>query len=134
MRFLKKIFLIFFILLAIIVLSVGIWLYFILPDYNGEKKLAGIKNNVEVYYDEYATPHIYANNNEDAWQALCYVHAQDRLFQMELLRRVGAGRLAEIFGKDLVKVDKLFRTLGINQVAKKSVKEFFSSQDLHIKN
>ncbi|MDH4057761.1 MAG: penicillin acylase family protein, partial [Cyclobacteriaceae bacterium] len=61
------------------------------------------------------------------YYALGYVHAQDRLFQMEMLRRAAGGRLAEVLGPDLVKVDKLFRTLGINQFAKQHAEKFFST-------
>ena len=68
---------------------------------------------MKVHYDKYAIPHIYANNDVDAYMALGYVHAKERLFQMELLKRVGSGRLSEMFGPDLLEVDKLFRTVGI---------------------
>ena len=68
---------------------------------------------MKVHYDNYAIPHIYANNDEDAYMALGYVHAKEGFFQMELLKRVGSGRLSEMFGPDLLEVDKLFRTVGI---------------------
>lgn len=96
------------------------------PNYNGEFTLQGLKQDVTVYYDEYGIPHIYAQHEEDAYYALGYVHAQDRLFQMELLRRVGSGRLSEILGTDLVQVDKFFRTLGIVTHAKQSAETFMS--------
>ena len=56
-------------------------------------------------------PHIYADNDNDAYFALGYCMAQDRLFQMDMLRRAIRGRLSEILGKDMVGVDKLFRTV-----------------------
>lgn len=116
------------ILLIIMIVAIALgYLYYLLPSCNGEKKVSGIKDDVKIYYDEFAVPHIFAQNNEDAFTALGYAHAQDRLFQMELLRRVGDGRLAEIFGKDLVKVDKLFRALGIAEVAKKSASDYFKN-------
>ncbi|MBK9511315.1 MAG: penicillin acylase family protein [Cytophagaceae bacterium] len=89
-------------LLFVIIASVtGIYFFLksLQPDYNAEVNMPGLKSEVEVLYDDYAIPHIYAQNEEDLWYALGYVHAQDRLFQMEVLRRVGDGRLAEIFGK-----------------------------------
>ncbi|MDZ7649077.1 MAG: penicillin acylase family protein [Cytophagales bacterium] len=58
---------------------------------------------MEVLYDDYGVPHIYAQNDEDAYYALGYVHAQDRLFQMEMIRRPVGGRLSEILGPDLAK-------------------------------
>lgn len=61
---------------------------------------------------------IFCQHERDAYYALGYVHAQDRLFQMEMLRRA-SGQLSEILGPDLLKVDKLFRTLGLNKFAKR---------------
>ncbi|MEY4929488.1 MAG: hypothetical protein RI909_212, partial [Bacteroidota bacterium] len=99
--------------LVFIVLLIAIIGYFYLqttkPSYSGELTLSGLKESVEVLYDEYGVPHIYAQNEEDAYYALGYVHAQDRLFQMEMIRRAAGGRLAEILGPDLLKTDKLFR-------------------------
>lgn len=97
------------------------------PEYSGELKLKGLKAEVEVLYDDYGVPHIYALNAEDAYFALGYVHAQDRLFQMEMLRRAAGGRLSEILGKDLLPVDKLFRTLSLNVFAKEHARKFLGS-------
>ena len=89
------------ILLAIFVLAAGyIWLRGSLPEIDGEVQLAGLKGPVEVIRDAHAVPHIYAESPEDAAFAMGFVHAQDRLWQMEFQRRVGAGRLSEIFGAD----------------------------------
>jgi len=114
--------------LALVVVAVA-YFYFrsTAPQYSGNVKLSGLKSEVEVLYDDYGIPHIYAQNQEDAYFALGYVHAQDRLFQMEMLRRAAGGRLSEILGPDLIKVDKLFRTLGINQFAKQHAQKFLSS-------
>jgi penicillin G amidase len=97
------------------------------PNYSGTVILNGLSHEVEVLYDDYGIPHIYAQQEEDAYYALGYVHAQDRLFQMEMLRRAAGGRLSEILGEDLLKVDKLFRTLGLNQFAKENAEKFLSS-------
>ncbi|MEO6167434.1 MAG: penicillin acylase family protein, partial [Chitinophagales bacterium] len=97
------------------------------PVYKGEQTVKGLKEQVRVLYDDFGIPHIYAANEPDAFFALGYVHAQDRLFQMELLRRVGSGRLSEIFGKEMIEVDRLFRTLGTEDAAKKSAAAFLSS-------
>jgi penicillin amidase len=93
------------------------------PVYDGSLSLKGLKNEVSVYFDDYGIPHIFAENEKDAYEALGYVHAQDRLWQMEVLRRVGAGRLSEIFGKDLVKTDKFFRGLGIEAAAEANIQK-----------
>jgi penicillin amidase len=97
------------------------------PSYEGSVSLNGPAAEVEVWYDEFGVPHIYAQNEADAYFALGYVHAQDRLFQMEMLRRAAGGRLSEVLGPELVKVDKLFRTLGINQFAENHAARFLSS-------
>jgi penicillin G amidase len=97
------------------------------PVLHGELNLPGLSNEVEVYYDDYGVPHIYAQHEEDAYYALGYLHAQDRLFQMEMLRRAAGGRLSEILGEDLVNVDKLFRTIGLPQFAKDHAARFMNS-------
>ena len=103
----------------------GYWHYNSLkPTYEGTLTLAGLTEEVEVYVDDYGIPHIYAQNEEDAQFALGYMHAQDRLWQMELLRRVGSGRLAEILGEPVVKTDKFFRTVNSLETAKKATKAF----------
>ena len=87
------------------------------PVYKGSISLEGLKEEVTVYFDTYGVPHIFADNEEDAYNALGYVHAQDRLWQMELIRRIAAGRLSELFGEELVKTDKLFRGMGLEASA-----------------
>lgn len=96
------------------------------PVYHGEMHDRGVQEEVKVFFDQYGIPHIYAKNEKDAYFTLGYVHAQERLFQMEMLRRVGAGRLSEILGKDFVSVDAFFRTLGIHKTAKESAGMFFA--------
>ena len=91
------------------------------PNYNGVEKLEGLSEEVQVFFDKYGIPHIYAQNEEDAFKALGYVHAQDRLWQMEVIRRIGAGRLSELFGADLLETDKLFLSLGIDAASEKAV-------------
>jgi len=82
-----------------------------LPDYSKDVLLNNISENVVVKRDGYAMPHVYAKNESDLYRAVGYVMAQDRLWQMDLLRRLTLGRLSEIFGKDLVTADQLFRSL-----------------------
>lgn len=105
------------ILLGIILLLIFggfLFLNSLTPTYEGEHELDGISAEVEVYFDTYGIPHIYAQNESDALTALGYVHAQDRLWQMELLRRAGSGRLSEIFGEVTLETDKFFLSLGID--------------------
>ncbi|WP_431049598.1 penicillin acylase family protein [Roseateles sp. L2-2] len=88
-----------------------------LPVREGELQLSGLSAPVTVRYDEWGVPHVDARNEDDLYRALGYLHAQDRLFQMEMLRRLSRGELAEILGPKLVETDRLFRTLGIRQRA-----------------
>ncbi|NTV64641.1 MAG: penicillin acylase family protein, partial [Oscillochloris sp.] len=75
----------------------------------------------EVRRDRWGIPHIYAEHNADLFAALGYVHAQDRLWQMELNRRTGHGRLAEIFGPIALSSDMFVRTLGFSRIAYREV-------------
>lgn len=113
----------------ILVATLGLYFYLTStkPVYSGELTLSGLNEPVEVYYDEYGIPHIYAQNETDAYFALGYVHAQDRLFQMEMIRRAASGRLSAVLGKDLLKVDKLFRTLGIHDFARAHAQKFLNA-------
>ena len=97
------------------------------PTYNGELDIVGIENEVEVYYDQFGIPHIYAETEEEAIRVLGYVHAQDRLWQMELLRRVARGGLSEVFGKQLLNTDKFFLSLGIDEASTETVAKLDTS-------
>ena len=92
------------------------------PTYDGKLKLANLQEEVQVFYDDYGIPHIYAQNELDARRSLGYVHAQDRLWQMELIRRIAAGRLSELFGEKLVRNDKFFSGLGIEEASEVTIK------------
>ena len=116
MKRLYKIMFVTFLTVAILIAGGGIYLQQLKPQYSGERVLPGLHQKVEVYFDPWAIPHIYARNEADAYFALGYVHAQERLFQMEILRRIAGGRMAEIFGEKLVKTDRFFRTIGIGQI------------------
>ncbi|WP_394559890.1 penicillin acylase family protein [Aquipseudomonas alcaligenes] len=93
-----------------------------LPVRDGNLPLAGLQAPVEVRYDERGVPHIQAQNEADMYRALGFVHAQDRLFQMEMLRRLARGELAEVLGPKLVETDRLFRTLSIREHADRYAK------------
>ncbi len=121
MKILKRLGGILLTFLGLLALTLFVFIQTLKPDYNGKKVLPGLTNSVEVYYDTYGIPHIYAQTEEDASRALGYVHAQDRLWQMELLRRVARGRLSEVFGKELLDTDRFFLALGIDEASKKAV-------------
>lgn len=120
----KKLKIFFKILGAIIILItilISVFVYKLKPTYNGEIKLKNIEKVTTVYFDDYGVPHIYAQNKKDAMVALGYVHAQDRLWQMELMRRIAPGRLSEIFGSVALKNDKFFAGIGIEEASAKAI-------------
>ena len=95
--------------------------FYLKPTYEGNLRLKNIKQETTVYFDDFGVPHIYANSQKDAMTALGYVHAQDRLWQMELIRRIAPGRLSEVFGTKALKNDKFFAGLGINENSEKAI-------------
>ena len=72
---------------------------------------------VEIYWDTDGVPHIYADTMEDLLYAQGYVHAKDRFWQMEFWRRIGSGKLAELFGEAVLGIDIYIRTVGFRQIA-----------------
>jgi penicillin amidase len=103
-----------FIILLAALGAAGAWyIYTKQPVRSGSQPLANLRAPVTVDFDERGVPHIRAENEEDLYRTLGFVHAQDRLFQMEMVRRLAKGELAEILGPKLLETDKLFRTLGI---------------------
>ncbi|OIP82515.1 MAG: penicillin acylase family protein [Rhodobacterales bacterium CG2_30_65_12] len=109
-------------LLAALVLGV---VYYLasrsLPDYNTSHAVRGLAAPVEIVRDHANVPHIFGQTDEDVFFALGYAHAQDRLWQMVMLRRTAQGRLSEIFGARTLKVDELMRRLDIYSLAQQAV-------------
>jgi len=95
-----------------------------LPQTSGRLTLQGLAGEVEVLRDAHGVPHIYAGSMEDANFALGFVHAQDRLWQMEMSRRVGAGRLAEALGPPALETDRFIRTLGVRRAAEAGMRNY----------
>ena len=118
----KKFLKIFLIIVVLLALGLGYFVNSLKPQYSGNLKLKGLSDKVEVYYDTYGIPHIYAKNQTDAYIALGYIHAQDRLWQMEVIRRIAPGRLAEIFGKGLIQTDKFFASMDLGTAADNTIK------------
>lgn len=90
-----------------------------LPRLAGMLALPGLAAPVEVIRDRWGVPHLYAGNNRDLFMAQGYVHAQERLWQMELQRRTGHGHLAEAFGPVALDSDRFLRTLGFSRIARR---------------
>lgn len=103
------------------------------PVYDGELKLAGLKQPVTVTFDTHGVPHINAQSEEDLYRAFGYIHASERLWQMDLIRRVGDGRLSELLGEATVDVDKFFRTLRIKELGDKNAAEAVKKDEAWVK-
>lgn len=127
MKIIKRIFSILIIIIVVFAMASYFWLRSTKPDYLGIVTMQELENKVEVIFDDYGVPHIYAENSHDAYMALGYVQAQERLFQMEMIRRVTSGRLSELLGEKFINTDKTMLTLGIRDMAVLSADKFFNS-------
>jgi penicillin amidase len=100
-------------------------LYFLLsrslPDYDKTLSVAGIGAPVEIVRDNANVPHVFGQSDTDSYYGLGYAHAQDRLWQMVMLRRTVQGRLSEVFGPRTLKIDKTLRRFGLYRLARESV-------------
>jgi penicillin amidase len=99
----------------------------IAPEYDFVYATEQVVSDVEVVFDDMAVPHIYADSEPDAMYALGYVHAMERLWQMDLLRRAGAGELSALFGRDMIENDKYLRSLGMRETAIRTVETLEST-------
>lgn len=100
-----------------------------LPHVDGTIEVDGPAAPIEILRDRYGIPHIRAASRADAIFGLGYVHAQDRLWQMEVQRRAAAGRLSEVLGEAALDIDRFTRTIGFMRAAR-SARESFAAQDL----
>lgn len=115
-------------LVVLVLLAVGLIYYLAsqsLPDYSKTLDVSGLTAPVEIVRDNANVPHIFAGNDNDVFFGLGYAHAQDRLWQMTVMRRTAQGRLSEIFGTRTVEIDRLLRRLDLYRLAAQSV----ASQD-----
>ena len=109
------------VILAVALVALG---YFLasqsLPDYDREVAVEGIAAPVEIVRDHANVPHIFGADDADVFFGLGYAHAQDRLWQMIMLRRTVQGRLSEVFGPRTVAIDRLLRRLDLYRLAVQS--------------
>lgn len=124
MKIFKRIFFVLSVLIIISILGIYFYTKSTLPNYEGNYKVAGIDDSIEIYRDENAIPHIYAKNQNDLTFGMGYVMAQDRLWQMDLFRRVATGRLSEIFGERTLKADRFAKVIGFQRNAISVLKTF----------
>ncbi len=112
------------ILLTCLLVAAGAGVYVIrrpFPQATGTLRVPGLQAPVEVIRDRWGVPHLFAQNAHDLLMAQGYVHAQDRLWQMEYNRRAASGRLSEIFGEATVDTDRFLRTIGLRRAAQEEL-------------
>ena len=96
---------------AVVVGAAYLWLRQSLPDIDGEASAPGLAREVELVRDRWGVPHVYAQSQAEAAYGLGYAHAQDRLWQMDMQRRIAAGRLSEALGEATLSTDRFLRAL-----------------------
>ena len=113
-----------FVLFLLALLASGLFLYVYWwrlqrpsPKLEGKLHVAGLEQAVEVLRDKHGVPHVYAQNEADSWRAQGWLHAQDRMWQMEQARRIASGRLAELFGAPALDADRFCRIIGFRRAA-----------------
>ncbi|HCQ12823.1 penicillin acylase family protein [Flavobacterium sp.] len=131
MKRLKKISLLLLSLLTLLAISVFGYTKYKKPVYDGEVALQNISKNTTVYFDDFGVPHIYADSQKDAMTVLGYVHAQDRLWQMELMRRIAPGRLSELFGSKALPNDVFFAGVGIDENSEKAIAQLDKNSEAY---
>ena len=119
----KNILRVFAVMVTMLLSLVYITTQTIAPDYGFDLSSNALAADVEIVFDDMAVPHIYAESEHDALHALGYVHAMERLWQMDLLRRAGGGELSALLGPDMIDNDKYLRTLGMRKTADRTVEQ-----------
>ena len=119
MAFLRRVLLILLLLPVLAAGAAGLWLHSSLAVTDGRLRLPGLEREVRVTRDAHGIPTVVAQNEHDADFVIGFLHAQDRLFAMDMMRRYGAGRLAELFGARFVGLDRGTRMLGLYRAAER---------------
>ncbi|MBD3226500.1 MAG: hypothetical protein GF313_17375 [Caldithrix sp.] len=130
----KKILIALILLIGILLVTAISWGYYILqsslPSQQGSHITSRINQSVTITYDAMGIPQIWAHNAADAYFALGYQHAADRLFQMDMTRRVAQGRLSALLGREVLEVDIQQRLIGHHRLAKKYI-DSLSAENRH---
>ncbi len=110
------------VIVVLVLILAGVWTWFTrqaFPRTTGTVEVAGLNQAVDIVRDDYGVPHIYADNPADLFFTQGYVHAQDRFWQMEFQRRLGSGRLSEIFGESSLATDRYIRHFNFRESSEK---------------
>lgn len=128
-----RIFKISFIALSVLLIMAAVWFNFHaeskVPQHEGSKQFNALGSDVYVTFDGFGIPHIKAQNKKDAYQTLGYLMASERLFQMDIIRRVGKGELSEVLGDKTIGADLFFRSLDLGNHAQASADSLLVRND-----
>lgn len=127
MKYIKKILIVLIVIILILISGIYLFLRNSLPTIEGRLNLVGLNQEVIVIRDDKGIPKITAQNDSDLYKAQGFIHAQDRLFQMDLARRQASGRLSEVVGKAAIENDKKFLIFSLRRAAEKSY-EIYSDE------
>ncbi len=117
----KKIFIGILVFLVVLFAALFFYLRSFVPDYSADLVVDGLKGKVTIERNQFAVPYITAENMEDLYFAWGYVNAQDRMFQLEVTKRISQGRISEFAGESAIKKDIFLRAVGFHEVAKREV-------------
>lgn len=120
-RWLVRLFLGLALIVLLAVVGVSYFASRSVPDYAGERRVDGISAPVEIVRNTHAVPHIFGQTDPDVFFGLGYAHAQDRLWQMQMSRRMAQGRLSEMFGTSTLRTDELMRRLDLYSLSRAAV-------------
>jgi len=121
--FLKKFVLVILLIILGFLLFFPSYFFFSKPKYKGNVSVQGLKEEVKILTDTWGVPHIYADTEKDLFFACGYIHANERMWQMDLTRRTGYGRLSELFGEALLERDIYVRVMGLKEAALKDYEQ-----------
>ncbi len=121
--FLKKVVLVILLIILGFLLFFPGYFFFSKPKYKGNVSVQGLKEEVKILTDTWGVPHIYADTEKDLFFACGYIHANERMWQMDITRRTGYGRLSELFGEALLERDIYVRVMGLKEAALKDYEQ-----------
>ncbi|MEN3044470.1 MAG: penicillin acylase family protein [Candidatus Hydrothermales bacterium] len=123
-----------FVIFLLLIFFLSFYFHLTLPRRKGSITLEGLKDTVIVRFNEYGIPWIQAKNTHDLFFVQGFLHAQDRLFQMDIWRRICEGKLSEIFGEKLFKIDSFFRLIGIKRNSELLFKSLYPIEEEILKS
>jgi penicillin G amidase len=132
MKWIKRAALALFALVAIAIVVIGIYGYRSVPSDNATHRVNASMGETQIAFDSVGIPLIEAKSERDLYFAVGFMHARDRLWQLEVNRRIGRGQVAEIFGPKALETDKFLRTLGVHRAAQRQLENLPKEIQAHL--